>query len=136
MAPKYLTTCAELPANKPAGYPYLLDCSDTTALQDFTFADTMATILYNWKPEALRAFLDLSKDKFVFKIEQAAGSTYIDFIIGRTGNTVVVSAASTFLTFSPTHHASGSFHSLQRHDYVDGTDATLTHTVRRLQNDR
>jgi hypothetical protein len=112
MAPKYLTTCAELPANKPAGHPHLLDCSDATALQDFTFADAMATILYNWKPEALRAFLDLSKDKFVFKIEQAAGSTYIDFIIGRTGNTVMVSAAYTFfLTFSPTRHASGPFHS-------------------------
>ena len=112
MAPKYLTTCAELPANKPAGHPHLLDCSDTTALQNFTFADAMATILYNWKPEALHAFLDLSKDKFVFKIEQAAGSAYIDFIIGRTGNTVIVSAAyALFLTFSPTHHVSGLFHS-------------------------
>jgi hypothetical protein len=45
MAPKYLTTCAELPANKPAGYPHLLDCSDTTALQDYTFADALADSL-------------------------------------------------------------------------------------------
>ena len=95
MPPKYLTTCAELPANKPAGHPHLLDCSDITALQDFTFADAMATILYNWKPEALRAFLDLSKDEFVFKIEQAVGSTKVDFVIGRTGNIVVVSVLST-----------------------------------------
>jgi hypothetical protein len=81
-------------------------------LQDFTFADALATILYNWKPEALHAFLDLSKDKFAFKIEQAAGSTYVDFVIGRTGNTAMVSAAyALLLTSSTTHHASGPFHS-------------------------
>ena len=103
MAPKYLTTCAELPANKPAGYPYLLDCSDTTALQGYTFADAIATILYNWKPEALHAFLGLSKDKFIFKVERAAGSTYINFIIRRTSNAVMEGAASTLLLDFLTH---------------------------------
>jgi hypothetical protein len=76
------------------------------------------------------------------KIEQAAGSTYTDFVIGRTNNTVVVSAAYALLsTFSPTHHASGPFHASplsypQRYDYWDDTDATLIHAFRRLQNGR
>jgi hypothetical protein len=91
LPPAYLDTCPELPADASLGHPHLIDCSQPTVSKDHKLADVVAAILYNWNPDALQAFLYLGKERFIFKIEQAAGSKQIDSVIARTGNTVVVS---------------------------------------------
>jgi hypothetical protein len=89
--PAYLDNYPELPADAPLGHSHLIDCSQPTASQDNKLADVIPTILHNWNPDALQAFLYLKKEKFIFKIEQAAGSKQINYVIARTGDTVVVS---------------------------------------------
>jgi hypothetical protein len=93
--PAYVDTCPELPADAPPGHSHLIDCSQPTTSKAHNLADIIATILYNWDPDALHAFLYLDKEKFVFKIEQPQGSKQIDYVIARTGNTVVVNSYNT-----------------------------------------
>jgi hypothetical protein len=90
--PAYLDTNPSLPADAPPGHPHLIDCSQPTVNKAHHLPDIVATILYNWNPDALTAFLYLGHDKtFIFKIEQAPSSQQIDYVIARTGSTVVVS---------------------------------------------
>ncbi|OBZ75639.1 hypothetical protein A0H81_04822 [Grifola frondosa] len=85
---RYSDACTELPASRPVGFPHIINVQgfdEETDKKDLRAADGIATLLYNWKPEALRALLDLNRPRFEFKHK---GSYYLTMIIARHGMVV------------------------------------------------
>jgi hypothetical protein len=68
------------------GHPRIVDVSTFTELtnkKNFTMADIVATILWNYKPEALKAFFDVNiYPKFRFARKETEGDKQ-DFVIER-----------------------------------------------------
>lgn len=93
---EYLSTCSQLPADAPVGHPHLIDIESVDAdypsypQPGLCIADMVVTILYNYNPETLERFLDMSHD-FKFHIHFKREGGLLDFVIIRKGNTVTVS---------------------------------------------
>jgi len=91
-----------LPASAPRGYPHQNKLEDIYATMEkqgrqihmtgLLFAvDTVASVLYKWKPEALRELLDLEKYDFEWKYYTEDG--YFAYVI-RKGRNVKVNSPS------------------------------------------
>ena len=79
-----------LPARAPIGFPHLVDLtslSDDYPPSTMTIADLVVSILYNYRPEALTAFLDLER-QYVHFVRRSP--TAQDFCIARSGKIVKV----------------------------------------------
>ena len=91
MKSMFLDRHPKLPANAPDGHPRILDmnCLTDELLRQFIdIPDLVVTILFEWKPEALGAFLDLIRAELHFL---RRGSDHPDFCIQRNGLVVKVS---------------------------------------------
>lgn len=88
----YLDDCPKLPVGAPVGHPHLIDprcVSEDFPQEDITVADIVVTILFKYRPEALHAFLDLSRPHVHF-ISGLWNSSVHNFCIKRDGRTVTV----------------------------------------------
>lgn len=88
---RYLNSYPGLPASAPVGHPHIIgwDNEDTDKGR-LTAADGIATLLFNWKPEALDAFLDFRhKPKYEWYRQTKPGSHIMDVLIARSGNVAV-----------------------------------------------
>lgn len=68
---EYLDNYAALPADRPVGYPHLINMDkyqEHIQRQGLRIADAVVTVLYNWEPEALTAFLDDDLEDFRFQV--------------------------------------------------------------------
>ncbi|OCL13071.1 hypothetical protein AOQ84DRAFT_372506 [Glonium stellatum] len=86
----YRSDCERLPEGAPINHMHLLDLSnfdEETDISNLRIADGIATMLYNWNPEALEAFLD-PKNKSFELCSRKIISAFIDFVILRKGNAV------------------------------------------------
>ena len=98
----YKADCTELPIELPFGYPHILADADTTkaAVQRGKLvchvADGVATVLYHYNRETLRAFFNPCVVDFQFKHLKAKGgfSGTCDLLIRREKSTVTVSKPS------------------------------------------
>ena len=89
----YLDSFPQLPANAPLGHPHILDLnslSEDFPQEEATIPDIVVTILFKYKPEALKAFLDLNRAHVHFLLRESAN---LDFCILRNGKTVKVTSA-------------------------------------------
>jgi hypothetical protein len=63
-----------LPADAPDGCPHIIDVERAREMTDdyepegISAVDTIATLLYKWKPDALKDLLDMSKKGFHWKL--------------------------------------------------------------------
>ena len=90
----YLSDCPELKVDAPVGCPHLVDpstISEEFTQKNLTIADLVATILFRYRPEALRAFLDLKRNHVRYLRREALSSSFLDFCIQRKGKVVTVS---------------------------------------------
>lgn len=90
---KYLDVYPKLPVDAPIGYPHIIDLKsldhDYYDAQNISIADAVATILFNFTPGTLTAFLDLDRPNFLF-IQGGKPGVCLDFCIKRDGRTVEV----------------------------------------------
>lgn len=91
---RYLNSYPGLPASAPVGHPHIIGWdNEDTDKGSLTAADGIATLLFNWKPEALDAFLDFRhKPKYEWYRQTKPGSHIMDVLIARSGNVAVVRA--------------------------------------------
>lgn len=94
MAPiRYLESYPNLPPSAPVGHPHIISTafSESTPKDGLTAADGIATLFFNWKPDALAAFLDVDavpQFEFVRKEERVA---WMNTYVARFGRRVMVS---------------------------------------------
>lgn len=92
---QYLNSCLKFLPTAPTDHPHLIDpatLDETTDQTYLTAADGIATLLFEWKPEALDSFLNIeSTRKFEFYRREALSSSMYDIFIGRLGKAVMVS---------------------------------------------
>ena len=89
----YSDECDLLPSTAPVGHMHIIECSDIneeTNLNLLRLADGIATVLYNWKKEALNAFLDPKITSFELMRSYPKGSSAMSLIISRKRNKVTV----------------------------------------------
>ncbi|MCJ1233407.1 hypothetical protein MMC14_001363 [Varicellaria rhodocarpa] len=79
---KYLDSYPTLPSSGPT---------------DLRAADDIATLLFNWKPEALDAFLDKDRLQFEFSRREPPSTPYMTLIIAGVGDRVMASLSFLFL---------------------------------------
>lgn len=87
---EYLDNYSSLPPDRPVGYPHLINIEkykEENQRQDLRIADAAVTVLYNWEPEALAAFLDEGREDFRFQVEDSKAYPH-NFYIQRKGNRV------------------------------------------------
>lgn len=89
---EYLDHFPALSADRPVGYPHLINMEkykEEIQRQDLRVADAVVTVLYNWEPEALSAFLDDGLEDFRFQVEDSNVYPH-NFYVQRKGNRVEV----------------------------------------------
>ncbi|KAI9729178.1 MAG: hypothetical protein M1834_007085 [Cirrosporium novae-zelandiae] len=89
---KYLDTCKELPVDAPVGHPHLIDCThfnERVQRANLRLADAVATVLYNWRPEALCMFFDFTQPSFEW-MRKEEDDTVMHTMILRKGRKVLV----------------------------------------------
>ena len=89
----YSDECDLLPSAAPVDHMHIIECSDIneeTNLNSLRLADGIATVLYNWKKEALNAFLDPKITSFELMRSYPKGSSIMSMIISRKRNKVMV----------------------------------------------
>ena len=89
---RYLDSYPGLPASAPVGHPHIIgwDGEDTDK-KHLTAADGIATLLFNWKPEALDAFLDVRhKSRYEWYRRAKPNTGVVDLLVARTGNMALV----------------------------------------------
>ena len=89
----YSDECGLLPSAAPVDHMHIIECSDIneeTNLNSLRLADGIATVLYNWKKEALNAFLDPKITSFELMRSYPKGSSTMSMIISRKRNKVMV----------------------------------------------
>lgn len=90
---RYSDECPSMPSRRPVGYPHIIQTSswgEETDKRNLTCADGIATLLWEWKPEHLETFFDLSNPRF--ELTRVAPNGIIrDMIIGRVDRAVLVS---------------------------------------------
>jgi hypothetical protein len=82
-----------LPSTAPVDHMHIiehLDIEEETDLNSLRLADGVATVLYNWKEEALNAFLDPKITSFELMRSYPKGSSFMSMIISRKHNRVMV----------------------------------------------
>ena len=87
---EYLDHYAALPTGRPVGYPHLINMDKYTEeiqRQDLRIADAIVTVLYNWEPEALAAFLNDELEDFRFQVEDSKVYPH-SFYVQRKGKRV------------------------------------------------
>lgn len=87
---EYLDHYAALPADRPVGYPHLINTDkfkEENQRQNLRIADAIVTVLYNWEPEALAAFLDHDLEDFRFQVEDSNIYPH-NFFVQRKGKRV------------------------------------------------
>ena len=93
---RYLAVHDDLPIDRPIGYPHVIGnkviYEDSEEIDNLRAADGAVTLLYRYDPQALDAFLDLSKKAFVFWRKEPRGSATHHVLIMRRGKTVTVSS--------------------------------------------
>ena len=88
---RYLDELPALPSSQPEGHPHILDVSSDNCFENnprVKFPDGVATMLFNYNPEALDAFLDLARVpgfKFTGQMEESP-----TLVISREGRDVMV----------------------------------------------
>ncbi len=87
----YLDDYSQLPARAPFGCPHIVDIENLS--EDFLQAEVgipelVVTVLYKYRPAALRAFLDLERPEVHFVRHN--GGRQVDFCIQRQGRVVKV----------------------------------------------
>jgi hypothetical protein len=63
----YTSECDSLPADRPAGYPHILNIdrfNEGTDSEDLRCADGVATFLWKWDPRHCEAFFDMSRPRY------------------------------------------------------------------------
>ena len=93
---EYLDNYAALPSYRPVGFPHLINTEkyyEENQRQDLRVADAVVTVLYNWEPEALAAFLDMDREDFRFRVEDSKVYPH-NFYIQRKYNRVEVGCIS------------------------------------------
>ena len=89
----YSDECDLLPSTAPVDHMHIIEHSDIveeTNLNPLRLADGVATVLYNWKEEALNAFLDPRITSFELMRSYPKGSSFMSMIISRKRNKVMV----------------------------------------------
>jgi hypothetical protein len=89
----YSDECDLLPSASPVDHMHIIEYSDIneeTNLNSLRLADGIATVLYNWKKEALNAFLDPKITSFELMRSYPKGSSTMSMIISRKRNKVMV----------------------------------------------
>ena len=97
---KYLESYPTLPSSGPVGAAHIIDTSffnEDTKKTNLRAADGIATLLFNWKPEALDAFLDKGKLQFEFSRREPPSTPYMTLIIARVGDRVMASLSFLFI---------------------------------------
>lgn len=87
---EYLHHYAALPANRPVGYPHLINTDKYTEyiqLQNLRIADAVVTVLYKWEPEALATFLDDDLEDIRFQVQDHRQDPH-KFYVQRQGKRV------------------------------------------------
>lgn len=83
-----------LPAGRPLNWPHVIntaiDFNEEDAPGNIRLADGIATVLYNYSPHVLAAFLDLTINHFEF-VRKESGQFYCNLAISRKGSEVRVS---------------------------------------------
>ena len=88
---EYIDSYRDLPANVPFGHPHIIDLERLDRVFDdypISIADLVVTILFKFKPGALRTFLDLKRPRFHYI--HVGRITQSEFCIKRDGRTVTV----------------------------------------------
>lgn len=122
---RYINDFPWLPADAATGCPHIVDCKDWSSTHgedvdttNLRVPDVVATILYNYNPTALRAFLNVYKhDTFKFLRQELPDSAQRSFVIIRRGGLIIVSPLR------------------DRHS-IDNASKMLTDIVRLLQSAR
>ena len=89
----YSDECDLLPSTAPVDHMHIIEHSDIVEETNFNslrLADGVATVLYNWKEEALNAFLDPKITSFELMRSYPKGSSSMNMIISRRRNKVMV----------------------------------------------
>lgn len=82
-SPEYINHCA-LPARRPIGYPHLINMDKYKIgirWRRLRIADGVVTVLHNWEPETLAAFLDAGVYDFRFLVKDErkhCGNFYVE----------------------------------------------------------
>ncbi|CZT19137.1 uncharacterized protein RCC_04983 [Ramularia collo-cygni] len=73
----YRDDCPSLPADRPIGFPHIIDLDhyelDDPGYFSPTCADGVATFLYNWNREQFRRFFDLTEESFELRYDAPEG---------------------------------------------------------------
>ena len=89
---RYINDFPGLPADAPPGHPHIVDLRDFhRKWKRLSVVDVTVTILYNYKIDALKAFLDLNRREYMFWHRDDKGENR-DFFVRRTGKTLIVSS--------------------------------------------
>ncbi len=129
---EYINEFPGLPADAANGCPHIVKCKDWASTDDadvdttnLRVPDVVATILYNYNPNILRAFLDVYKhESFKFLRQELPDSTERSFVIIRKGGKIVVSP----------FRARGS--TMQRAHDADGRSAVIAICMENSQGAR
>jgi hypothetical protein len=87
---EYLDHYAALPAHRPVGFPHLINIEkykEENQRANLRVADAVVTVLHNWEPEALAAFLDMEREDFRFQVDDSRVYPH-NFYIQRKHNRV------------------------------------------------
>lgn len=86
------TSYTRLPACAPVGHPHVIDedFQEGSDITNLRAADGVATLLYNWNPDAFFSFLELSYDYFEFVGREKDEAYQHLIIIIRRGRKVTV----------------------------------------------
>ena len=94
MAPiRYLNSYPDLPPSAPVGHPHIISTEfyESTPKDGLTAADGIATLFFNWKPDALAAFLDVDAvPQFEFVRKEEEDSAMMSTHVARFGRRVMV----------------------------------------------
>ena len=93
---RYSGEYPSLPANRPAGYPRIIDLrgfDEEVDKSDLRCADGVATLLWKWKPDEFQKFFDLSNSSYELS-RVAPGDMIQDMIMARKERLVIVSLCS------------------------------------------
>lgn len=94
MAPiRYLESYPDLVPSAPVGHPHIIstDFYESTPKDVLTAADGIATLFFNWKPDALAAFLDVDAvPQFEF-VRKEKREVMMNTYVARFGRRVMVS---------------------------------------------
>ena len=92
---RFSNDCPALPADRGIGFPHIVipnDFDEESDTSSLTFADGVATFLWNWDRVQFYKFFDMTKDKFEIHYD-APQALIKDMLITRQGRTVMVSVA-------------------------------------------